>query len=458
MFDILFNIPNQPVMYQIALLILLILIGECAMRLTQLRWGIAGVVYSTVGLWYFVDLPYRPEGYQLHSSAELDVVFMQVLIFIVAFRVCVEVVVPTTSSQVLHAFDPRELDRGRIVGALMGLWLVLFSIGMYRADFRVIDALFPLGSRWSGAQMWARGRFGGPTDFLVSIGNYSYLMCCAAFGLMAVATRRPALRRVMLFMAALTWPMFALSGSRSQLLIVALPAIFAVLILKNWSRAQQVVFLGLCFGVINTAMLISIASRNEGIGNFFAADSSSTRLDNQKHAGLNMAEELVYINRYQEKGLLEPAWGGEYFAQAVNFVPRAIWADKPFPGKEFAVLRVGYHNGKVAATISNGLVGQGVQNFGKWPGPAVPAMLLTIMVSFMCRLTRRGSPFLRSCLVIFLMALIPNLGRDLTLFTLWPAVFGYVAVVYYEKNLGQSRFHRGRYVSATMAPRSPTSR
>ncbi len=457
MFDIILNIPDQPGTYLAALLFLALLLGECATRLNELRWGIAGIVYLTVGLWYFLDPVYRPDSYERHSSSDLETVFIQVLIFLFAFRVFVEVGAPKTSSRVLRAFHPGELDRGRIVGALLSLWLVLFVIGMYRADFKVIDALFPLGQRWGGANMWARGRFGSTTDFLVSIGNYTYMMTCATFGLLAVATLRTSLRCGMMLMAALTWPMFALSGNRSQLLMVALPSVFAVLLLKNWSRMRQVMFLAACFAVLNTVMLIAITYRNQGVGRFFEEESSFAVLSGQKHAGLNMPEELIYINRYQAAVLLEPTWGWGYFAQAVNFIPRAIWADKPFPGKEFAVLRVGYHNGVVAATISNGLIGQGVQDFGRWLGPIVPAGLMTLMVSIMCRLTRRGSPFLRSCLVIFLMALIPNLGRDLTMFTLWPAVFGYVAVVYYERTLGKRRIPAGRQVPAAMTPRRPNT-
>jgi hypothetical protein len=436
MIDILWNIPSQPAMYQLVLFILLLLLVEAAVRIRQLRWGLAAIVYITIGLWYFIDPIYRPEVYGWLSDSDWSTVYTQVLIFLATFRLAVQGVAPKTPSRILRAFDPRELDRGSFVRTVMLLWCILFAIGMYRADFRFVDALFPMGARWQGAQMWSRARLGGFTDFLSSLGMYGYLMTCAVFGLIAVGTRRPSLRFGMIFMMCLTWPMFALGGSRSLLLTVAMPSVLGALILNRWTRLQQVLFLTACFLVINTIMLVSIAYRNEGVSSFFDEESYSTALDDVQHDGLNMPEELAYINLYQSNRQLSPELGYEYFSQAVNFVPRFIWPAKPFPGEKFAALRVGYLDGAVAATVSNGLIGQGVQNFGKWLGPMAPAVILTALISCMCRLLRSGIPFLRSAVVIFLMALIPNLGRDLTLLNLWPAIFAVVGVFAFEKLVG----------------------
>ncbi len=455
--EMLSNFTSQTAMYQVTLLILLMLMAECGFRLKELRWGIAGLVYITVGLWYFLDPIYRAKWYEPYQGSEMATVYVQVLIFLMVFRLAVEVAVPNTPSKILRAFDPRELDRGSFLQMLMIVWCVLFLIGMFRADFRFVEALFPVGRRWEGAQMWNRARLGGFVDFFVSIGFYSYLMCCAAFGLIAVGTRRSSLRFGMIAMICLSWPMFALSGSRSMFLAVSVPTILGVLILKRWSRLQQAVFLMVCLGSMNLLMLASIAYREQGLMQFFAAESYSEALKDAEHAGLNMPEELVYINRYQSAGQLEPELGYEYFAQAVNFVPRFIWPDKPFPGEHFAALRVGYFNGAVAATISNGLVGQGVQNFGKWVGPMAPAILLAIMANWMCKLPKRGIPFLRSCVVIFLLGLIPNLGRDLTLMTLWPAIFASAGVFLFERTNGGKAMRKGRAAAAECLIISPPS-
>jgi oligosaccharide repeat unit polymerase len=420
-------------MYLLVLTVLLALLAEAGMRMRELRWGIAGIVYLTIGLWYFLDPVYRPEGYEEFTQGELATVYVQVLTFLIGFRLLTEVAVLRTPSAILRAFDPRELDRSSIVVSLLLVWFVLFLIGMYRAEFRFVDALFPLGGRWSGAQMWNRNRMGGATDFVVSLGYYTYQLCCAAFGIIAVGTRRNNVRVLMLFMMGLTWPMFALSGSRNTLLTVVIPAVLAVLIMARWRLFQRLLFLAACAVVLNFIMLVAIAYRERGVGAYFKDDDSAETLSEAKHQGLNMPEELIYINRYQSDGRLEPEMGYEYFAQAVNFVPRFIWPGKPFPGEKFAALRVGYFQGAVAATVSNGLIGQGVQNFGPLAGPLAPALILALLARWMCLMPRHGAPFLRASLVIFLMAIIPNLGRDITLLNLWPAIFGVAGAMFWER-------------------------
>ena len=161
MLDMLLNVPQQPIMYQVSLMILLILLGEAAARSNQLRWVVAGIIYLTVGLWYFVDPVYRLEDYRAYTSDELNIVFLQALIFLLSFRLFVAQIAPATRSSVLRAFDPRQLNKSSLSRAVMLLWLVLFAIGMYRVEFRFIETLFPLESRWLQSQMWGRGRFGG---------------------------------------------------------------------------------------------------------------------------------------------------------------------------------------------------------------------------------------------------------------------------------------------------------
>lgn len=437
MFDMILGIFNQCMMYQVALVTLVILILDSVSRMKQLRYAYSAIVFLTIGLWYFVDPVYRGEDYAKYNS-ELSRVYLQVLTFLISFRVLVSAFPRKTLSSSMRNFDPKRLDRSGFVQTLLTVWFILFVVGMYRADFRIFDALYPLGGRWSGAQMWSRGRFGGSTDFLVSLASYSYLMCCTAFGLVAVGTKKGGVRLLMIFLICLTWPMFALGGSRSLFLTVIVPTILAVLIQKDWSRGKQVAFLGACFFLINLIMLITIQYRNEGVSKFFQEESFTTAIEKTEHAGLNMPEELVFINRYHEQGLLKPQMGYEYFAQAINFVPRAIWPSKPFPGREFAILRIGFLRGSVAATISNGIVGQGVQNFGMLAGPLAPAFILSLMIAWICNLPLKGDPFLRACLVIFFMALIPNLGRDLTLMTLWPAIIATFGVMFIEKKSGSS--------------------
>lgn len=438
---------KQTPVFQLAMILCIALACESAARMRQLRWAYSAVVFLTIGLWYFLDPLYRPGAYATFTDAEFDLAYAQVCIFLVSFRLLIEAFLPRTLSRSLSGFDPRQLSTGNVVSVILAVWLVLFCIGMYRANFRFVDTLLPLQSRasWGKAEMWARPRFGGAFTFLISAAGYTYLLICSVFGVIAVATTSAGQRFLMLCLMTLTWPMFMLSGTRSNLLAVVVPTIISVLVMKRWSRSKQVLFIIVCAAVINAAMLATIASRNVGFDKYFAQEDAIDQLTEKEHEGLNMPEELMYINHYQEFGVLEPEWGYEYFAQAVNFVPRGIWPGKPFPGEKFSGLRAGFlRNGEIAATISNGLIGQGVQNFGTWLGPVAPSVLLACFGYWICVLPCSGELFLRCSLAIFAIALIPNLGRDITLFTLWPLVFGAMAVNFYETSNGiKGRSPRG---------------
>lgn len=434
MLDLIYGISQQPFMYHFGLMMTVVLILESLFRAGQLRWGFAALTYCTIGLWYFVDPAYRPENYaERFTVEELNAAYLQVIIFLVAFRLAIEFFAPRTPSSILREFDPRVVANQKTAKVVILIWLILFTIGVARMDFRVIQALFPLNGRWES--LWARPRFGGTTDFLVSIGMYCYQLTCAMFGLIAVSTASRRVRRTMMFMIALTWPMFLLGGTRHHVLAVGMPSILAILIINRWSRTKQIVFLGTVAVCLNFAFLVVLEYRDSGFAEYFETNFTVKETEKErKHLGLNMTQELCYLMRYQSQGRLEIEWGGNYLAHAINFIPRVIWPGKPFPGGDFSVVRVGFHKGQVAATISHGIVGQGITNFGPFFGPLAPVILLTILCSWGCRLPSRGNRFLRVSLVFVLLGKIPNMGRDITLFALWPIIFGGVALIIVERN------------------------
>jgi hypothetical protein len=63
-----------------------------------------------------------------------------------------------------------------------------------------------------------------------------------------------------------------------------------------------------------------------------------------------------------------------YFAELVNPIPRGLWKDKPEIGIDYAIARGQLWAGQAAgqagvgATISTGMIGQGVVNFGPFFG------------------------------------------------------------------------------------------
>ncbi len=421
---------HQSAAYYAVVTMLCVLLVEAASKSRELRWLYACFVYLTIALWYLVDPVYRSGEYIYLSRSDLDLACAQIALFLAVFRGLLVFILPATPTRVLRAFDPRVLDEAGVTKLVFVAWLVLFAIGMYRVNFQFFGALFPFEGRHSwGTQMWARPRVGGSLSFLVSVANYTYMFVCSMFGMIAVATMRSNVRRGMIGMMLLTWPMFLLEGSRHKVLIVAMPAAFSLLLLKSWSRQKQIAFVVVSLLVVNFLMLIVITYRNVGYSEYFTDD----RPREMKHLGLNMIEELTYLNRYQQHGTMEVEWGYNYFANAVNLVPRVLWADKPQVGMKFAVLRVGMYRGQAAATISHGIIGQGVTNFGRWLGPAAPAVILIAFGYWICRIPESGMPFLRACLVLACFTAIPNFGRDITMFTFWPVVFGTLGVFTYER-------------------------
>jgi len=83
-----------------------------------------------------------------------------------------------------------------------------------------------------------------------------------------------------------------------------------------------------------------------------------------------MYRELGYINYFIDNGTYQVNWGTRYFAEIVNPIPRIIWPGKPMIGIDYAIARgMAYGNqdaksGGIAASISTGMIGQGVVNFG----------------------------------------------------------------------------------------------
>jgi hypothetical protein len=150
-----------------------------------------------------------------------------------------------------------------------------------------------------------------------------------------------------------------------------------------------------------------------------------------KHAGLNMFEELGWVNSFIERGTFEPNWGSRYFAELVNPIPRVIWKDKPMIGIDYAIARGqqwsggAVNNAGVGATISTGLIGQGVVNFGRFFGPIGAALIMAWWAALLARQDLQGEQTGRLLLLVVGLVLTFNLGRDITLITLYPFFFGF---------------------------------
>ena len=140
-----------------------------------------------------------------------------------------------------------------------------------------------------------------------------------------------------------------------------------------------------------------------------------------------MMQELCFANDFTQVN--GPTYGARYLQEVLNVVPRAIWQSKPLLGIDYSAWR-GFEGGNtdigLTATISSGLIGGGVLNFGTWWGPLVSALLMSTWAGLLARWWLQRDSLLRCFLFIAGLGLTFNLGRDITLLVLWPIVFGYL--------------------------------
>ncbi len=116
----------------------------------------------------------------------------------------------------------------------------------------------------------------------------------------------------------------------------------------------------------------------------------------------------------------------------VNPIPRGLWQDKPLIGIDYAIARGQLWEGQkegeagVGATISTGMIGQGVVNFGPFFGVLAAAFLMGLWAAILARQDLKGEKTGRMLLFFIGVVLTFNLGRDITLITLYPFLFGYI--------------------------------
>ncbi|WP_414550965.1 hypothetical protein [Anabaena sp. CCY 0017] len=424
--------PNLeiPFSYYIAASLLLFFFVEAAGKMYR-SWAIpALMIYLTTGMWYFTEVLYTPERLVIFNNFILEQGYYQICIFLIVFRCLLPNFTRTIGkySSKVTAFNWFTLNPHRLLQILLVMWILLLIYGVSRLDWNFFQALFPQGGRWS-PKLWGRGAVGGQTDFIVSAAGYIYTLICAMFGVLLFFQRRLQAKVINLILIIISWPSFYLSGTRNIFIAVAMPAYMTYLLTsrhKWWMKA--VISAGL-FVVINYLMLIVINFRNTGIDAYL--EGAATLDSDVKHLGLNMAEELFYINKFYEEGQLTLQYGIDYLAEALNVIPRFLWPNKPLLGHEYNLLR--NPSSGIQATIAAGFIGRGIMNFGPWLGPVAPGILMSLWAAFLARLWNQRASVLRLALFLVGLGMTPNLGRDITLLVLWPMIFGYFIVRYLER-------------------------
>lgn len=418
-----------PFSYYIAIAIWLFLLVEAANKKMR-SWAIPALsVYLTTAMWYFTEVFYSPERLTKFSPSILELGYFQVSFFLIVFRFLVPSITNSISKRSFKGFERNSLTLNphRLLQILIVIWIALFFFGVSLLNWDVFQALLPQGGRWA-PKLWDRVAVGGDFDFIISAAGYTYALVCAFFGILFFFQRQSQSKIINLIMIIISWPAFYLSGARNSFLAVAMPAYLTYIITSRQSWwLKTIISVGLLI-LVNYLLLIVISFRNSGITDYF--DGAVNLSDNATHQGLNMAEELFNINSFYEQNPSILQYGMDYFAEALNIIPRFILPNKPAIGYEYNLLRAS--SSGINATISAGFIGRGVLNFGTWLGPIAPAILMGIWAGFLARLWEQRSSILRFSLFLMGLGVTPNLGRDITLLVLWPVLFGYVVILYLE--------------------------
>jgi len=428
---------TQEITFWLAAVMLVVLTAEsCIKLLNRNPLCVALMVYVTVFGWYFVDPFLNPEQYDYLPPYLLDQSYAQVLLFLIAFRVFAPVAARwIVRHRSFGVFDIR-LTPEQILKIVGVLWFVLFLIGIYRMDGNVMGAVFPLDGR-NGPTMWGRAAVeSGASGFLISSAAYLFNAVTAFLGVLVFFQRSTRWRLLAVAMFVITLPYFFLAGARSHFLAAVVPFIITYLFYGRHWLVIRLAILGVAFFCLNEGFKFVTAFRDSGGYREVLASDNPYELmpEDARTSGLNMIQELCFVNVYLGTGGTSPAYGARYLSEVLNFIPRVIWPSKPLLGIDYAKWR-GFEsqhdeNGElgVNTTISSGMIGGGVLNFGKIFGPIAAAMLIALWTGLLVRWWEQRQSLLRLVLFMLGVGLTFNLGRDISMLVLWPVIFAYCFV------------------------------
>ena len=422
--------------FYLAAVVLVVLTAEsCIKLLNRDSFGITVGVYVTVFAWYFVDPFTHPEQYDYLPSSSLGQSYGQVLLFLIGFRVFMPVAIRWVLRWGSSGVFEMRLTPEQILIAVAVLWLALLIIGIARMGGDVMGAVFPLDGR-AGLTMWGRGAVeSGASGFLISFAGYVFNAVTAFLGVLVFFQRSIAWRLFAGAMFAITLPYFFFAGARSHFLAAVLPFILTYLFYGRHLLILRLAILVIAFFCLNEGFKFVTVFRLGGFREVLASENPYELLgEDERPTGLNMIQELCFVNTYLETGNGSPAYGARYLNELLNFIPRMIWPSKPLIGIDYAKWR-GFESADseegelgVNTTISSGMIGGGVLNFGQIFGPVVAGILMALWTGLLIRWWEQRKSLLRLVLFMLGAGLTFNLGRDISMLVLWPVIFAYFFV------------------------------
>ncbi|HEY2360320.1 MAG TPA: oligosaccharide repeat unit polymerase, partial [Candidatus Angelobacter sp.] len=311
-------------------------------------------------------------------------------------------------------------------------WLLLFVIGIARMGGDVRGAVFPLDGRF-GPTMWGRGATeSSASGFLISFASYMFMAVTAFLGVLVFFQRSIAWRLLAGAMFAITLPYFFFGGARSHFLAAVMPFILTYLFYGRHLLILKLAILAIAFFCLSEGFKFVTTFRLHGFREVLTSENPSELMpEDERQTGLNMIEELCFVNLYLDSGSTSPAYGTRYLNELLNFIPRSIWPSKPLLGIDYAKWR-GFESDDeglgVNTTISSGVIGGGVLNFGQIVGPVAAGILMALWNGLLIRWWEQRKSLLRLVLFMLGAALTFNLGRDISLLVLWPVIFAYFFV------------------------------
>jgi hypothetical protein len=431
-------------------------------------WGLPMLaVLGTVAVWYHGDGLYNDyEHYRLTiGDNATSAAWWQVLLFVVTLTFLVKpihqqvnqrllkrrsnLLIYATSDKIRHPNMQRNIDQ--LANALLVCWITLMTIALARKGWDFGGMFFPYLEGYK-VQPWARGRVGGGISAILSLAGYVQILLTAGFGVVAAVSTNPKTRMMAITVCFLAFPYYIFDRTRNPMIATMGPGLLAWVFIGL--RARMIVKVGILLAAFLLAnfwfMAVVQSNMNRGVtvGNALESLKSEKsegvggideEKEGPKHEGLSMYSELALMNDLFDAGTYKPTWGKRYFAEVVNVIPRGLWKNKPLVGVDYALAR-GFGNKEgegsasgagITASIATGMIGQGVANFGRFLGPVCAALLMAIWVSILARLDLRGDSA-RLILCVVGMILTFNMGRDITLFVLYPFVFGYMLLLGWE--------------------------
>jgi hypothetical protein len=426
------SVSHELTFYLAAVVLVVLTAESCVRLLNRDSFGITVGVYVTVFAWYFVDPFMNPEQYDYLPSSSLGQSYAQVVLFLIGFRVFTPVATRWILRRRSSGVFDMPLTPEQILRAVAALWLLLFVIGIARMGGDVIGAVFPLDGR-AGPTMWGRsGVESSASGFLISFGGYVFNAVTAFLGVLVFFQRTTAWRLFAGAMFAITLPYFFFAGARSHFLAAVMPFMLTYLFYGRHRLILKLAILAIAFFCLNEGFKFVKVFRLGGFREVLASGNPYELLgEDGRQTDLNMIQELCFVNAYLETGGTSPAYGARYLNELLNFIPRSIWPSKPLIGIDYAKWRgfesVDSEEGEVGVntTISSGMIGGGVLNFGQIFGPVAAGILMALWIGLLIRWWEQRKSLLRLVLFMLGAGLTFNLGRDISMLVLWPVIFGY---------------------------------